>query len=234
MGRGELTSLECRPRLPSASAHRARLTNHHRPQPVSPCSPDSPDLPSRLFPPGRSRPRPADSLCLRLRRRRCSPPRSPPRQSPSSPSSTSTQSEPGSVQVLAYENDTDMLLHGACQLVRALQECVCPLSSDDPGLSELKLTDPCAPLLPVPQCSLPPSTSSYPDKLCGSCSSLRTDCRPLSFFLLIRVAQSDEATLDLVTVDTEELGEIAQKYSVRSLPTVMAFRNGKPVAQFGQ
>ncbi|KAG6854572.1 hypothetical protein C0991_004908 [Blastosporella zonata] len=40
--------------------------------------------------------------------------------------------------------------------------------------------------------------------------------------------------IDLVKIDTdnEELVPLAQKYSIRSLPTVVAFRNGEPVNQF--
>ncbi|KAH9950271.1 thioredoxin-like protein, partial [Amylocystis lapponica] len=38
--------------------------------------------------------------------------------------------------------------------------------------------------------------------------------------------------LDLVTVDTDTQVELAQKYKVRSLPTVIAFRDGHPVNQF--
>ncbi|KAF9246433.1 thioredoxin-like protein [Melanogaster broomeanus] len=39
-------------------------------------------------------------------------------------------------------------------------------------------------------------------------------------------------SLDLVTVDTDKEFELAQKYHIRSLPTVMAFKDGKPVDHF--
>nr|AIT83213.1 thioredoxin-like protein [Inonotus obliquus] len=39
-------------------------------------------------------------------------------------------------------------------------------------------------------------------------------------------------SLDLVTIDTEEQGELAMKYEVRALPTVIAFKDGKPVEKF--
>ncbi|KAF8136447.1 thioredoxin-like protein [Boletus edulis] len=39
-------------------------------------------------------------------------------------------------------------------------------------------------------------------------------------------------SLDLVTVDTEKEFELAQKYQIRSLPTVMAFKDGKPMNHF--
>jgi len=38
--------------------------------------------------------------------------------------------------------------------------------------------------------------------------------------------------LDLVTVDTDTQVELAQKYNIRSLPTVMAFREGQPIHRF--
>jgi len=37
---------------------------------------------------------------------------------------------------------------------------------------------------------------------------------------------------DLVTIDTDEQGELAMKYGVRALPTVVAFKDGEPVAKF--
>jgi len=39
-------------------------------------------------------------------------------------------------------------------------------------------------------------------------------------------------SLDLVTVDTDAEFELAGKYQVRALPTVIAFRDGKKVDQF--
>ncbi|CAL1705292.1 unnamed protein product [Somion occarium] len=38
--------------------------------------------------------------------------------------------------------------------------------------------------------------------------------------------------LDLVTVDTDSEVELAQQFQIRSLPTVIAFKDGKPVSQF--
>jgi len=38
--------------------------------------------------------------------------------------------------------------------------------------------------------------------------------------------------LDLVTVDTERQFEIAKKYSITALPTVIAFKDGKQVKHF--
>ncbi|KAK7693826.1 hypothetical protein QCA50_003398 [Cerrena zonata] len=39
-------------------------------------------------------------------------------------------------------------------------------------------------------------------------------------------------SLDLVTIDTDAEVELAQEFQIRSLPTVIAFRDGKPVSQF--
>ncbi|KZT09720.1 thioredoxin-like protein [Laetiporus sulphureus 93-53] len=39
-------------------------------------------------------------------------------------------------------------------------------------------------------------------------------------------------SIDLVTVDTEIEGDLAQQYKVTSLPTVMAFQDGKPLDRF--
>jgi len=39
-------------------------------------------------------------------------------------------------------------------------------------------------------------------------------------------------SLDLVTVDSDVQVQLAMKYKIRSLPTVIAFRDGEPVSQF--
>jgi len=39
-------------------------------------------------------------------------------------------------------------------------------------------------------------------------------------------------SLDLVTVDTDTQIQLAKEYNIRSLPTVIAFRDGKPISQF--
>lgn len=39
-------------------------------------------------------------------------------------------------------------------------------------------------------------------------------------------------SFDLVTIDTDDQGELAMKYGVRALPTVIAFKDGAQVAQF--
>jgi len=40
------------------------------------------------------------------------------------------------------------------------------------------------------------------------------------------------AGVDLVTVDTDAETDLAVEYNIRSLPTVVAFRDGKPVNKF--
>jgi len=37
---------------------------------------------------------------------------------------------------------------------------------------------------------------------------------------------------DLVTVDTDEQGDLAMKYGIRALPTVIAFKDGEAVSRF--
>jgi len=39
-------------------------------------------------------------------------------------------------------------------------------------------------------------------------------------------------SIDLVTVDTDTEVELALQYSIRSLPTVIAFRDGEPISKF--
>ncbi|KAN0077199.1 Thioredoxin-like fold [Tylopilus felleus] len=46
------------------------------------------------------------------------------------------------------------------------------------------------------------------------------------------IKTASERSLDLVTVDTDKEFELAQKYQIRSLPTVMAFRDGKLINHF--
>lgn len=62
-------------------------------------------------------------------------------------------------------------------------------------------------------------------------------CKTLSPILQKLANDADTKTgsgrpIDLVTVDSDEHGALAQKYNVRALPTVVAFRGGEPVKQF--
>ncbi|VDC06010.1 unnamed protein product [Peniophora sp. CBMAI 1063] len=47
-----------------------------------------------------------------------------------------------------------------------------------------------------------------------------------------KVKSGSDRALDLVTVDTDEQQDLAMQYGIRSLPTVIAFKDGKPVNQF--
>ncbi|GAA5841573.1 hypothetical protein JCM9279_000694 [Rhodotorula babjevae] len=42
---------------------------------------------------------------------------------------------------------------------------------------------------------------------------------------------TDESGADLLKIDTEEHGELAAKYKITALPTVIAFKNGEIVAK---
>ncbi|TFK76236.1 thioredoxin-like protein [Pluteus cervinus] len=64
-------------------------------------------------------------------------------------------------------------------------------------------------------------------------------CRVLSPILERLVEDPDTKSgsglpLDLVTINTEDTegAQLGQKYKVRALPTVVAFRDGKPIDQF--
>ncbi|KAI5450812.1 hypothetical protein NCC49_002818 [Naganishia albida] len=57
---------------------------------------------------------------------------------------------------------------------------------------------------------------------CGPCKMLTPTLEKIS----------KEKDVDLVTIDVDECGEIAAKYKIRAMPTVIAFRDGKPVDQF--
>jgi len=45
-------------------------------------------------------------------------------------------------------------------------------------------------------------------------------------------AETQGQEVDLVTVDTDAEPDLAQKYQIRSLPTVTAFKGGKPIGHF--
>ncbi|GAA5973649.1 hypothetical protein JCM11641_005061 [Rhodosporidiobolus odoratus] len=58
-------------------------------------------------------------------------------------------------------------------------------------------------------------------------------CGPCRFLspVLERVV-SEESGADLMTIDTEAQQELAQKYKIASLPTVLAFKNGEILGKF--
>ncbi|KAG8946486.1 hypothetical protein FRC04_011662 [Tulasnella sp. 424] len=63
---------------------------------------------------------------------------------------------------------------------------------------------------------------------CGPCKTLT----PLLKRMTSDVSETDGKKVDLVTVDTDTQAELAQKYDIRALPTVTAFKGGKPLGHF--
>ncbi|KAG7544378.1 hypothetical protein FFLO_03257 [Filobasidium floriforme] len=57
---------------------------------------------------------------------------------------------------------------------------------------------------------------------CGPCKVLTPTLKKVT----------EKANVDLVTLDVDVEAELAAKYSIRSLPTVMAFKDGQPISQF--
>lgn len=55
---------------------------------------------------------------------------------------------------------------------------------------------------------------------CGPCHAVRPVIEKLA----------KDANLNLVEVDIDKEPELAQKYGVQSIPTIMRFENGEPVA----
>ncbi|KZS88399.1 thioredoxin [Sistotremastrum niveocremeum HHB9708] len=63
---------------------------------------------------------------------------------------------------------------------------------------------------------------------CGPCKVLS----PVLEKITSDPSHTDGTPYDLVTVDTDVEVELAQKYKIRSLPTVLAFRDGKYITHF--
>jgi len=63
---------------------------------------------------------------------------------------------------------------------------------------------------------------------CGPCKTLS----PTLERITSDVNETGGREIDLVTVDIEAQTALAQKYQVRSLPTVTAFKGGKPIGHF--
>ncbi|GAA5827711.1 hypothetical protein JCM5353_002272 [Sporobolomyces roseus] len=58
-------------------------------------------------------------------------------------------------------------------------------------------------------------------------------CGPCRFLTpVLEKVITDDCGVDLMKIDTEQEFELAQKYKIRSLPTVMAFKNGQVIGQF--
>ncbi|GJF00573.1 thioredoxin-like protein [Phanerochaete sordida] len=65
---------------------------------------------------------------------------------------------------------------------------------------------------------------------CGPCKMLSPILEKLTDSP--EVKSGSGKALDLVTVDTDQHPTLAQEYAVSSLPTVIAFKDGKPVSKF--
>lgn len=65
---------------------------------------------------------------------------------------------------------------------------------------------------------------------CGPCKVLSPVLEGLA--ANVETKTGSGRSIDLVTVDTDVHGVLAQKCQVRALPTVVAFRDGEPVKQF--
>ncbi|KAH0830654.1 thioredoxin-like protein [Lanmaoa asiatica] len=65
---------------------------------------------------------------------------------------------------------------------------------------------------------------------CGPCKMISPILEKLTKDSNIKTGSG--RSLDLVTVDTDKEFELAQEYRIQSLPTVMAFKDGKPVNHF--
>ncbi|KAG9019557.1 hypothetical protein FRB90_000465 [Tulasnella sp. 427] len=63
---------------------------------------------------------------------------------------------------------------------------------------------------------------------CGPCKTLT----PLLKNATSDPSQTNGQEVDLVTINTDEQIELAQKYQIRALPTVTAFKGGKPLSHF--
>ncbi|GBE81781.1 Thioredoxin [Sparassis crispa] len=65
---------------------------------------------------------------------------------------------------------------------------------------------------------------------CGPCKMLSPILEKLTTDPSIKSGSG--LPLDLVTVDTDTETALALKYKIRSLPTVIAFKDGQPISQF--
>jgi len=59
---------------------------------------------------------------------------------------------------------------------------------------------------------------------CGPCSAVAP--------VVEELAKDFEGKVDFVKVNVDESSAVAAKYSIMSIPTLMIFKNGKPVKQF--
>ncbi|KAJ9109081.1 hypothetical protein QFC21_000409 [Naganishia friedmannii] len=59
-----------------------------------------------------------------------------------------------------------------------------------------------------------------------------TWCNPCKMLTPVLKKVAEQKNIDLVTIDVDENNEIAAKYQIRAMPTVIAFKDGKVVNQF--
>lgn len=57
-------------------------------------------------------------------------------------------------------------------------------------------------------------------------------CGPCQFLAPVLKKVTEEMNLKLLKVDVDQDSELATKYNVRAIPTVIVFDDGKPVNQF--
>ncbi|ETW86304.1 thioredoxin-like protein, partial [Heterobasidion irregulare TC 32-1] len=65
---------------------------------------------------------------------------------------------------------------------------------------------------------------------CGPCKTLSPILERITTDESIKSGSG--LPLDLITVDTDAEVALAQQHKIRSLPTVVAFKDGQPVSQF--
>ncbi|EKM55067.1 uncharacterized protein PHACADRAFT_208594 [Phanerochaete carnosa HHB-10118-sp] len=65
---------------------------------------------------------------------------------------------------------------------------------------------------------------------CGPCKMISPILKRLTDDPKVKTGSGK--ALDLVTVDTDKHTALAQEYQISSLPTVIAFEDGKPVSKF--
>jgi len=65
---------------------------------------------------------------------------------------------------------------------------------------------------------------------CLPCRTLSPILHRLTEDMSVRTGSG--SSLDLVTVNTDQQQELAMQYQIRSLPTVIAFKEGKPIDKF--
>lgn len=68
-----------------------------------------------------------------------------------------------------------------------------------------------------------PVVVDFAARWCGPCKALAP--------VLAGLSRDHAGRIKVVTVDVDQAPEIAQAYGVRSMPTLIAFRGGRPVGQ---